>query len=123
MVGSHLQSSSPRENEKKGANSHKTCIGTLICGRPLPIYRHLVRGFFIKTLTIISIFTKIYRPYVFDPLGPYISLVSNDGYDMAYKPIILSCILFMFIEMIYSLSFLCDVCNEVHEHVQSLSKL
>ena len=43
----------------------------------------------------------------------------SDGYYVANKPITLSCILFMFIENeIYSLSFLCDVCYEVHEHVQ-----
>ena len=42
-----------------------------------------------------------------------------DGYDVAYKPITLSCILFMFIEMKFiSFSLLCDVCNEVHKHVQ-----
>ena len=33
--------------------------------------------FFIKTLIIMSISTNIYRPYVCDPLGPYISLVKN----------------------------------------------
>ena len=38
-------------------------------------------------------------------------VVAFDGYYVAYKPITLSCILVMFIE-IYSLSFLCDVCNE-----------
>ena len=42
MVGSPLQSSSPREKEKKGENSHKACIGTLSCSRSPPIYRHLV---------------------------------------------------------------------------------
>ena len=45
--------------------------------------------------------------------------LKSDGYYVAYKPITLPCILFMFIEMnFYSLSFLCDVCNEVHEHMQ-----
>ena len=33
--------------------------------------------FFIKTLIIMSISTNIYKPYVCDPLGPYISLVNN----------------------------------------------
>ena len=33
--------------------------------------------FFIKTLIIMSISTNIHRPYVCDPLGPYISLVDN----------------------------------------------
>ena len=42
MVGSPLQSSSQREKEKKGENSHKACMCTLSCGRSPPIYRHLV---------------------------------------------------------------------------------
>ena len=33
--------------------------------------------FFIKTLIIMSIFTNIHKPYVCDPIGPYISLVNN----------------------------------------------
>ena len=33
--------------------------------------------FHIKTLIIMSISTNIHRPYVCDPLGPYISLVNN----------------------------------------------
>ena len=33
--------------------------------------------FSLKTLTIMSISTNIHRPYVCDPLGPYISLVNN----------------------------------------------
>ena len=33
--------------------------------------------FFIKTLIIMSISTNIHKPYVCDPLGPYISLVNN----------------------------------------------
>ena len=33
--------------------------------------------FFIKTLIILSISTNIHRPYMCDPLGPYISLVNN----------------------------------------------
>ena len=33
--------------------------------------------FFIKTLIIMFISTNIYKPYVCDPLGPYISLVNN----------------------------------------------
>ena len=32
---------------------------------------------FIKTLIIMSITTNIHRPYVCDPLSPYISLVNN----------------------------------------------
>ena len=77
MVGSPLESSSSREKEKKGENSHKACIGTFSCGRSPPICRHLEWCLFIKTLIIISISTNIHRPYVCDPLGPYISLVNN----------------------------------------------
>ena len=33
--------------------------------------------FFIKTVIIMSISTAIYKPYVCDPLGPYISLVNK----------------------------------------------
>ena len=74
---SPLQRSSPREKEKKGENSHKACMGTFSSGRSLPIYRHLVSSFFIKTLIIMSIFTNIRRPYVCDPISLYISLVNN----------------------------------------------
>ena len=77
MVGSHLQSSLPREKEKKRENSHKACMGFFSCGRFPPIYRHLICGFFIKTLIIMSMLTNIHRPYVCDPLSPYISLVNN----------------------------------------------
>ena len=42
MIGSPLQSSSPREKEKNGENSHKGCMGTLSCDRSPPIYRLLV---------------------------------------------------------------------------------
>ena len=77
MIGSPLQSSSPREKEKKGENSHKACMGPLSCGHSPPIYRHLVCGFLIKTPIIMSISTNIYRPYVYDPLGSYISLANN----------------------------------------------
>ena len=49
----------------------------------------------------------------------WVSLEKGDEYFVAYKLIILLCILFMFIEMkIYLSSFLCDVCNEVHKHMQ-----
>ena len=72
MVGSPLQSSSLREKEKKGENSHKACMGNLICGRSPLIYRHLVYNFFMKTLIIMFISTNIDRPYVCDPLGLYI---------------------------------------------------
>ena len=77
MVRSPLQSSSSREKDKKGENSHKACVGTLSCGRSPLIYRHLVCGFLIKTLVIISIPINIHRPYVCDPLGLYIFLVNN----------------------------------------------
>ena len=77
MVGSPHQSSSPREKEKKGENSHKACMDTLSCGHSPSIYRHLVCEFFIKTLIIMSISTNIHRLYVGDPLGSYISLVNN----------------------------------------------
>ena len=70
-----LQSSSPREKEKKWDNSHKACMGTLSCGRSSPIYRYLVCRFFIKkSLIIMYISNNMDRPYVCDPLGPYISL-------------------------------------------------
>ena len=52
-------------------------MGSLSCGRSPPIYRHVVCGFFIKTLIIMSISPNIHRPYVCDSLGPYISLVNN----------------------------------------------
>ena len=52
-------------------------MSTLSCVRSLPIYRYLVCDFFINTLIIIFISTNIHRPYVSDPLGPYISLVNN----------------------------------------------
>ena len=68
MIGSPLQSSSPREKEKKGENSHKACMGTFSCGRSPRIYRHLEWGFFIKILIIMSISTNIHKPYVCDPL-------------------------------------------------------
>ena len=42
-----------------------------------PFYRYLVYVFFIKTLIIMSISNNNNRPYVCDPLGPYISLVNN----------------------------------------------
>ena len=62
---------------KKEENYHKASMGTLNCGRSPPIYRHLVCKFFIKTLIIMSISNNIYKPYVCDPLGLYISLVDN----------------------------------------------
>ena len=77
MVRSPLQSSLPREQEKKDENSIKACMGTLSYDRSPPIYIYLVYRFFIKTLIIVYISTNIYRPYVYDPLGPYISLVNN----------------------------------------------
>ena len=52
-------------------------MGTLSCGRSPLIYENLVCEVFIKTFIIISIFIKIHRPYVCDPLGSYISLVNN----------------------------------------------
>ena len=77
MVRSPLQRSSPREKEKKGEDFHETCMGTLSCGRYLPIYKHLVCRLFIKIHIIMSIFANVYRPYVCDPLGSNISLVNN----------------------------------------------
>ena len=77
MVRSPLQSSSLREKEKKEEDSHKACINTVSCGCSPLIYRHLVQGFFIKTLIIMSISTNIHRLYVCDPLGPYILLGNN----------------------------------------------
>ena len=55
-------------------------MGTLSC-LFLLTYKYLVCEFFIKTLIIMSIYTDIYRPYVYDPLGLYISLV-NDFIDL-----------------------------------------
>ena len=53
-----------------------------------------------------------------------LSFLAVDGYSMAYKPIVLSCILFIFIEIkIDLISFLYDVCNEVYEHMLYLSEL
>ena len=49
----------------------------LVCGRSPLIYRHLIYRSFIKILIIMSISTNIHRPYVCDPLSPYISLVHN----------------------------------------------
>ena len=43
----------------------------------LPLFIGIWYGFFNKTLIIMSISTNIHRPYVCDPLGPYISLVNN----------------------------------------------
>ena len=37
-----------------------------------PIYRHLVWGFFIKTLIIVSICTNIHRPYVCDLMSRFL---------------------------------------------------
>ena len=42
ILRSPLHSSSLREKEKKGENSHKACMGTLSCSRSPLIYRHLV---------------------------------------------------------------------------------
>ena len=44
----------------------------------LPLFIDIwYEAFFIKTLIIMSISTNIHKPYVCDPLGPYISLVNN----------------------------------------------
>ena len=77
MVRSPLQISLPRKKLKNGENSHKACMSTLSCGRSPLINRHLVCEFFIKILIIIFIYINIYRPYVCDPLGSYISVVNN----------------------------------------------
>ena len=68
--------------KKKWDNSFKACMGTLSCACSPPIYRLSVWGFFMKTLIIISISTNIYKPYVCDHLGPYISLVNNSIYQI-----------------------------------------
>ena len=52
-------------------------MGTLSYGHFAPIYRHWVCKFFTKTFIIMFISTKIYGPYIYDPLGPYILLVNN----------------------------------------------
>ena len=50
---------------------YKACMETLSCDYSPTIYRYLVFEFFIKTLITTFIYTIIYRPYVFVPLGPY----------------------------------------------------
>ena len=57
-------------------------MGTLTCDHSHPIYKHLVCGFFIKTVIIMSISINIHRPYICDPLGPYVSLVNNIIYPI-----------------------------------------
>ena len=52
-------------------------MGTMRCGHSLIIYRHWVCKLFIKILIIISISINVHSLYVGDPLGLYISLVSN----------------------------------------------
>ena len=52
-------------------------MSALSCGCSLPFYRPLVCRFFTKILIIMSIYTNIHRPYVCNPLGPYISLVND----------------------------------------------
>ena len=51
--------------------------GNLYYGRSPPIYRLWECEIFTKTLIIMSISTDVHWPYVYDPLGPYISLVNN----------------------------------------------
>ena len=91
VVRSPLQSSSSREKDKIGESFHKACMGTFSSNRSPPINRHLVCKFFMKTLIIMSISIKIYRPYVCDPLDLYISLVNNYKY-----PIIPYCSTFIY---------------------------
>ena len=43
----------------------------------LPLFIDIWNEVFHKTLIIMSISTNIHKPYVCDPLGPYISLVNN----------------------------------------------
>ena len=52
-------------------------MSTLSCGHSPLIYRHLVHEFFIKTIKIMSRSTNAQRPYVYEALGSYISLVNN----------------------------------------------
>ena len=54
-------------------------MGNLSCGHSPPIYRYIVCDFFIKFLIIMYVYTNIYRPYVCDPLGLYISLFNNSN--------------------------------------------
>ena len=70
---SALHQERKRRNEKV---SNKVCINTLRCGYFSFIYRHWVSEFLIKALTIMSISTNIYRPYVYDPLSLPISVVN-----------------------------------------------
>ena len=52
-------------------------MGTLSFGCSPLIYRNLVCEFFRKNIILASIPTNIYRPYMCDPLGLYVSLVNN----------------------------------------------
>ena len=52
-------------------------MGTLSCGRSPPIYRDIVYVILIKILIIISLSNNIYKPYMYEHLGSYISLVNN----------------------------------------------
>ena len=49
----------------------------LSCDRFLLIYKYQVYKIITKTLIFIFVSINIYIPYIFDPLGPHISLVNN----------------------------------------------
>ena len=66
-----------RKRRKEGILIRLAWAPSVVVVLSLFIDRHLVWGFCIKTLIIISISTNIHKPYVCDPLGPYISLVNN----------------------------------------------
>ena len=69
-----LRQERKRRNEQF---SYKVPIDTLRCNRSFLIYRDWVCEIFTKTRRITSLSINVYRPYVCDPLGLYISLVNN----------------------------------------------
>ena len=68
----------------------------------LPLFIDIWYVLFIKTLIIMSISTNIYRPYMCDPIRPYISLANN-----CTNPITSYCSTFI---------------NYLHQHIDQLIK-
>ena len=66
-----------KRNKKEEENFYKDCMDTLNCDYSPPIYIYWVYEIFIKTLIIMFISINVHIPYVCNPLGPCISLVSN----------------------------------------------
>ena len=65
-----------RKRRKERVLTKLACAPSVVVVLPLfiDIWYDVI---FIKTLIIMFISTNIHRPYVCDPLGPYISLVNN----------------------------------------------